>query len=38
MFHTGIIKKPYFPEDEIREFAVKAKRATFICASYEETF
>ncbi|HBR4903046.1 TPA: Dam family site-specific DNA-(adenine-N6)-methyltransferase, partial [Klebsiella pneumoniae] len=33
----GNYKKPYFPEDEIRAFAEKAKRATFICASYEET-
>lgn len=33
----GHYKKPYFPEVEIRAFAEKAKRATFICASYEET-
>ncbi|MFP1869251.1 DNA adenine methylase [Lonsdalea quercina] len=33
----GNYKKPYFPEDEIRVFAEKAKRATFICAGYEET-
>ncbi|MEM5463742.1 DNA adenine methylase [Klebsiella variicola] len=33
----GNYKKPYFPEEEIRAFAEKAKRATFICASYEET-
>lgn len=33
----GKYKKPYFPEDEIREFAEKAKRATFICASFIET-
>lgn len=33
----GNYKKPYFPEKEIREFAEKAKRATFICASYDET-
>lgn len=33
----GNYKKPYFPESEIRAFAEKAKRATFICASYEET-
>lgn len=33
----GNYKKPYFPEDEIRVFAEKARRATFICASYEET-
>uniref|UniRef100_UPI0028A0A59A Dam family site-specific DNA-(adenine-N6)-methyltransferase n=1 Tax=Atlantibacter subterraneus TaxID=255519 RepID=UPI0028A0A59A len=29
--------KPYFPEAEIRAFAEKAKRATFICASFDET-
>ncbi|MFU0854925.1 DNA adenine methylase [Kluyvera cryocrescens] len=33
----GNYKAPYFPENEIRAFAEKAKRATFICASYEET-
>jgi len=33
----GNYKTPYFPEKEIREFAEKAKRATFICAGYEET-
>ncbi|WP_414648323.1 DNA adenine methylase [Cedecea sp.] len=33
----GNYKKPYFPENEIRAFAEKAQRATFICASYEET-
>lgn len=33
----GNYKKPYFPENEIRAFAEKAKRATFICASYDET-
>ncbi|PKB89205.1 DNA adenine methylase [Ewingella americana] len=33
----GKYKKPYFPEDEIRAFAEKAKRATFICASFIET-
>jgi len=33
----GNYKKPYFPETEIRAFAEKAKRATFICAGYEET-
>ncbi|EAA6398008.1 DNA adenine methylase, partial [Salmonella enterica subsp. enterica serovar Newport] len=33
----GHYKKPYFPENEIRTFAEKAKRATFICASFEET-
>lgn len=33
----GNYKKPYFPENEIRAFAEKAKCATFICASYDET-
>ncbi|QPB31314.1 DNA adenine methylase [Citrobacter amalonaticus] len=33
----GNYKKPYFPENEIRSFAEKAKRATFICASFDET-
>ncbi|SUP70791.1 Dam family site-specific DNA-(adenine-N6)-methyltransferase [Yersinia kristensenii] len=33
----GKYKKPYFPEAEIRAFAAKAKRATFICASFEES-
>lgn len=33
----GRYKKPYLPEAEISSFAEKAKRATFICASYEET-
>nr|WP_196240484.1 DNA adenine methylase [Jejubacter calystegiae] len=33
----GQYQKPYFPEAEIRAFAEKAKRATFVCASYEET-
>lgn len=33
----GNYKKPYFPESEIRAFAEKAKRTTFLCASYEET-
>ncbi|ELY4448505.1 DNA adenine methylase [Cronobacter dublinensis] len=33
----GNYKEPYFPEKEIRAFAEKAKRATFICAHYEET-
>lgn len=33
----GHYKKPYFPENEIRAFAEKAKRAAFICASYDET-
>ncbi|EEU7649078.1 DNA adenine methylase [Salmonella enterica] len=33
----GNYKNPYFPESEIRAFAEKAQRATFICASYDET-
>lgn len=33
----GHYKKPYFPEAEIRSFAEKSQRATFICASYHET-
>ncbi len=33
----GKYKRPYFPEKEIKAFAEKAKRATFLCASYAET-
>lgn len=33
----GNYKKPYFPEAEIYAFAEKAKRATFVCGSFEET-
>lgn len=33
----GKYKAPYFPEAEIRVFAEKAKRATFICADFSET-
>ena len=33
----GNYKTPYFPESEIIAFAEKAQRATFICASYEES-
>jgi len=33
----GHYKAAYFPETEIRAFAEKAQRATFICAGYEET-
>lgn len=33
----GNYKSPYFPENEIQAFAEKAQRATFICASYNET-
>lgn len=34
----GSYKKPYFPEKELIYFAEKAKRATFVCESYVETF
>ncbi|WP_217532736.1 Dam family site-specific DNA-(adenine-N6)-methyltransferase [Vibrio metschnikovii] len=34
----GSYKKPYFPEAELEFFAQKAQRATFICASYQQTF
>lgn len=33
----GNYKGSYFPEKEIRAFAEKAKRATFICAGFDET-
>lgn len=33
----GNYEKPYLPVDEIRAFAEKAVRVTFICASYDET-
>lgn len=33
----GNYKNPYFPHAEIITFAEKAVRATFICASYDET-
>lgn len=33
----GNYKEPYFPHAEILTFAEKARRATFICASYSET-
>ena len=33
----GNYKRPYFPHAEILTFAEKARRATFICASYDET-
>jgi DNA adenine methylase len=33
----GNYKNPYFPQAEILTFAEKAVRATFICASYDET-
>lgn len=34
----GKYKKPYFPEVELLFFAEKAKKATFVCESYRETF
>ncbi len=34
----GSYKKPYFPEAELEFFADKAKKATFVCESYPETF
>lgn len=33
----GKYKSPYFPLTEIRAFAVKAKRATFLCTDFTET-
>lgn len=33
----GNYKSPYFPHAEILTFAEKAVRATFVCASYDET-
>ncbi|MGL4473846.1 MAG: Dam family site-specific DNA-(adenine-N6)-methyltransferase [Shewanella sp.] len=34
----GSYKKPYFPEAELRAFAVKAQRAEFKCISYQQAF
>ncbi|OLQ86740.1 DNA adenine methylase [Vibrio ponticus] len=34
----GSYKKPYFPEKELEFFAEKAKKATFVCEGYPETF
>ncbi len=34
----GSYKKPYFPLNELRFFAEKAKKATFICESYAEVY
>ncbi len=34
----GSYKKPYFPEPELEFFAEKAKKATFVCEGYPETF
>ncbi|WP_370559685.1 DNA adenine methylase [Edwardsiella tarda] len=33
----GNYRAPYFPEAELRAFAVKAQRALLVCASYAET-
>ncbi|MDV2872853.1 Dam family site-specific DNA-(adenine-N6)-methyltransferase [Phytobacter diazotrophicus] len=33
----GNYKRPYFPEREIKAFAEKARRATFVCSSYVHT-
>lgn len=34
----GRYKSHYFPEKELRFFAQKAQRATFICADFQQTF
>lgn len=34
----GSYKKPYFPENEMLNFADKAKKATFVCEGYPQTF
>ncbi len=34
----GSYKKPYFPEAELEFFAEKARKATFVCEGYPETF
>ncbi|WP_099609526.1 Dam family site-specific DNA-(adenine-N6)-methyltransferase [Vibrio coralliilyticus] len=34
----GSYKKPYFPEAELEFFAKKARKATFVCESYTDTF
>ncbi|EKE80874.1 Dam family site-specific DNA-(adenine-N6)-methyltransferase [Idiomarina xiamenensis] len=34
----GQYAKPYFPQAELEFFAEKAKRATFICSSFESVF
>lgn len=33
----GRYKKPYFPEEELRWFALKARNATFVCEHYQQT-
>ncbi|MEI6893617.1 MAG: Dam family site-specific DNA-(adenine-N6)-methyltransferase [Colwellia sp.] len=34
----GQYKRPYFPENELNYFAEKAKKATFVCEGYRQTF
>lgn len=34
----GRYKKPYFPENEILHFSLKAKKATFTCKPYQKLF
>lgn len=34
----GKYKRPYFPAKELRFFAEKAEKATFVCENYRETF
>ncbi|MBY5992098.1 Dam family site-specific DNA-(adenine-N6)-methyltransferase [Ferrimonas balearica] len=34
----GSYKRPYFPEKELRFFAEKAQKATFLCEGYAQTF
>jgi len=34
----GKYKKPYFPDKELKIFAEKAQRATFVCENYRKTF
>ncbi len=34
----GSYKKPYFPQAEMEYFAEKAKKATFVCEGYVDTF
>ena len=32
----GRYKKPYFPADEMHAFALKAKKATFVCSGFDQ--
>ncbi len=34
----GKYKRPYFPESELRAFAIKAQQAEFVCESYRDSF